>query len=118
MHLTLHLTTPLSECFLITALTHVHDHYMQTDKREKDDDQAARVRLNQARRKSKMLRDTERKSSASKRKADEKLPNIPKKQKSPTHAVVTTALGEGGASTPKQCKSVLYVLATSNIDNT
>ena len=96
----------------------MHDQYMQTDKSVNDDDHAARVRLNQARRKSKMLRDTERKGSSSKRKAEEKLPNIPKKQKSPTPAVVTTALGEGGASTPKQCKSVLYVLATSNIDNT
>ena len=96
----------------------MHDHYMQTDKSVNDDDHAARVRLNQARRKSKMLRDTERKSSSSKRKAEEKLPTIPKKQKSPTPAVVTTALGEGSASTPKQCKSVLYVLATSNIDYT
>ena len=96
----------------------MHDQYMQTDKNVNDDDHAARVRLNQARRKSKVLRDTERKNSSSKRKAEEKLPNIPKKQKSPTPAVVTTALGEGSASTPKQCKSMLYVLATSNIGNT
>ena len=90
---------------MLTARTHVHTAYMQNDKDTNDEDAAAKVRKNLARRKHQMERhaaDAAKKKPAAtveKRKGTQ-LPNFPKKKK----VVATPLVDNKKASTP-ECKS-------------